>query len=329
LIDFFDVSRFQCYTSIAENIIFGHPNRKPYESEELPTNRLFREFLRETDLNAPLLDLGEELAVRTVALLKGLEEDDFFFKMSPIPADEIERYGEIVDRLPRLGREHLPREIEDSLLSLALRFVPALHKMASLSVELERQLLQARNLFMERISSEDPEAITFYKPGEYLYAHSVLENVIFGHLRTEHAQTNEEIRENVVDLLADAALLDDVREVGLAFEVGSKGDRLSGGQKQKIGLARALLKNPHILILDEATASLDNNSQARIQHLLNSELKGKHTLIAVAHRLEMVRDFDLIAVMKAGRIIEMGKYEELMERKGLFYELANGPGKSA
>jgi len=81
--------------------------------------------------------------------------------------------------------------------------------------------------------------------------------------------------------------------------------------------------------LDEATASLDNTSQARIQHLLNSELKGKHTLIAVAHRLEMVREFDLIAVMKAGRIVEMGKYEELMERKGLFYELANGPGENA
>jgi putative ABC transport system ATP-binding protein len=106
--------------------------------------------------------------------------------------------------------------------------------------------------------------------------------------------------------------------------VGSKGDRLSGGQKQKIGIARALLKDPNILILDEATASLDNASQARIQHLLNSELKGKNTLIAVMHRLEMIRDFDVIAVMKAGRIIEMGKYEELMERKGLFYELAAG-----
>ena len=156
----------------------------------------------------------------------------------------------------------------------------------------------------------------------------MLENVIFGHLKTELAQTNERVRQNVVDLLAEAELLDDVREVGLEFQVGSKGDRLSGGQKQKIGIARALLKNPHILILDEATASLDNASQARIQQLLNAELKGKHTLIAVVHRLEMVRDFDLIAVMKAGRIIEIGKYEELMERKGLFYELAYGSGES-
>jgi ABC-type ATPase involved in cell division len=268
------------------------------------------------------------LALSTVDLLKGLEEDDFFFKMSPIPADEFERYRGIVDRLARLGREHLPREIEDALLGLALHFTPALHKMASLVPPLESRLLQARKRFREIIVREDPGAITFYESGEYLYAHSVLENVIFGHLIMERAQTNEQIRQSVVDLLSEAALLDDVREAGLEFQVGSKGDRLSGGQKQKIGIARALLKSPIILILDEATASLDNASQARVQDLLNSELKGKHTLIAVAHRLEMVRDFDVIAVMKAGRIIEIGKYAELMERKGLFYELAHGSRES-
>ena len=169
LVDFFDVNRFQHYTSIAENLIFGHPNRKSYESEELPTNNLFQGFLKRADLHGPLLHLGEELAMSTVALLKGLEQDDFFFKMSPIPADEFEHYSEIVDRLTRSGRQHLPREIEHALLSLALRFTPAVHKMASLSLELERQLLQARNQFMETISAADPDAITFYKPGEYLY----------------------------------------------------------------------------------------------------------------------------------------------------------------
>jgi ABC-type multidrug transport system fused ATPase/permease subunit len=328
LLDFFDVNRFQYYTSIAENIIFGHPNRRSYQAEVLAANDVFRAFLIEAHLNDPLLDLGKDLAVSTVTLLKGLEQDDFYFQMSPIPAEEFERYSEIVDRMARSGRERLPGGMLDDLLSLALRYTPGVHKMASLSPALERQLLDARQWFMEKISSEDPGAITFYRPGEYLYAHSVLENVIFGHLRTEQAQVNERIRRVVINLLEEAGLIDDVREVGLEFQVGSKGDRLSGGQKQKIGIARSLLKNPPILILDEATASLDNTSQARIQHLLTGELKGKNTLIAVVHRLEMVRDFDVIAVMKAGRIVEMGKYDELMERKGSFYELANGSAEN-
>ncbi|HTY26075.1 MAG TPA: ABC transporter transmembrane domain-containing protein [Desulfomonilaceae bacterium] len=324
LVDFLDVNQFQYHASIAENIVFGHPNRSSYELEALPTNGLFEGFLKRADLRGELLRLGEKLAKSTVALLKGLEQDDFFFNMSPISADEFDSFSEIVDRLSRSGSEPIPREVEDALLGLALRFNPSLHKMVSLSPELERRLLQARNQFMQIINDEDPGAVSFYEPTEYSYAHSVLQNVIAGYLRMEQPQTSERIQQNVIDLLAEAALLDDVKEVGLEFQVGSKGDRLSGGQKQKLGIARALLKKPNILILDEATASLDNTSQAKIEHLLHAELKGNSTIIAVVHRLDMVRDFDVIAVMKAGRIVEMGKYEELLKRKGLFYELAVG-----
>jgi ABC-type multidrug transport system fused ATPase/permease subunit len=89
-------------------------------------------------------------------------------------------------------------------------------------------------------------------------------------------------------------------------------------------LARALLKNPTILILDEATASLDNASQARVQRLLATELKGTSTVIAVVHRLDTLASFDRIAVMKAGKIVELGRYDELMARKGIFYGLVEG-----
>ncbi len=76
-----------------------------------------------------------------------------------------------------------------------------------------------------------PESYHFLPPGEYLYAHSVLENVIFGYLRTDQAEVNERLRRVVVDLLEEVGLIDNVREIGLEFQVGSKGDRLSGGQK--------------------------------------------------------------------------------------------------
>jgi ABC-type methionine transport system ATPase subunit len=147
---------------------------------------------------------------------------------------------------------------------------------------------------------------------------------LFGHLKMEHPSAAERVQENVVRLLADENLLDEILDIGLQFNVGSSGDRLSGGQKQKVALARALLKNPSILILDEATAGLDNASQARVQHILESECRGRCTVIAVAHRLDTIRGFDRIAVMKAGRIIEMGSYGDLMARKGVFYELAHG-----
>ena len=91
-----------------------------------------------------------------------------------------------------------------------------------------------------------------------------------------------------------------------------------------MAIARAFLKDPKILILDEATSALDNKSQARIQNLLTNRWKGKSTLIAVVHRLDIIKDYDKIAVMKAGKIGEFGTYDELIAKKGMLYELVGG-----
>ena len=110
----------------------------------------------------------------------------------------------------------------------------------------------------------------------------------------------------------------------MQFDVGSKGGRLSGGQCQKLAIARIFLKNPKILIMDEATSALDNNSQARIQNLLERLWKGKSTVISVIHRLDIIKNYDRIAVMKGGKVGEFGTYNELIEKKGMLYELVYG-----
>ena len=324
IVDFFDVGRYQHYWSISENITFGYPTSEAYTAEALPGNALFRAFLRETGLMKPLLEFGKEAAVQTVSLLNGLQEEAFFFQGSPIPLEEFDEYISMIDRMANVQTERLTTRDKDKLLRLALRFIPDRHKMVAFPSHLESLVLESRHRFMDRIAGADPGAFTFYRPAEYVFTQNVLDNILFGHPKAEYPQAMELVRQKVVDQLREDGLLDEVMAIGLEFQVGSKGDRLSGGQKQKIAIARALLKRPRILILDEATASLDNTSQARIQQLLNSELKGRLTLIAVAHRLELVRDYDRIAVMKTGKIVEIGRYEELMAGKGLFHELVHG-----
>ena len=85
------------------------------------------------------------------------------------------------------------------------------------------------------------------------------------------------------------------------YQVGSKGENLSGGQRQKLAIARVFLKAPRLMIMDEATSALDNKSQARIQDLLERRWKGRTTVISVVHRLDIVKNYDKIAVMKAGK----------------------------
>ena len=158
---------------------------------------------------------------------------------------------------------------------------------------------------------------------EYMFSHSVFENLVYGNLRSDTSSAAADLMTKITDLLKQEHA-DEVIDAGLDYEVGSKGDRLSGGQQQKVALARAFLKEPWILIMDEATASLDNASQTLIQRFIETELRGKSTVVAVIHRLDLLPSYDKILVMKSGRVVESGKYEELMKAKGIFYGLVQG-----
>jgi ABC-type multidrug transport system fused ATPase/permease subunit len=189
---------------------------------------------------------------------------------------------------------------------------------------LEALILEGRHLFREKISADDPDAFTFFQMSQYIYSQTILNNIFFGKINIFNPFAQEKINQSIVHLLIEEDFLETIIEIGMQFEVGSKGDRLSGGQRQKLSIARALLKKPPVLILDEATSALDNKSQTRIQNLLENRWKGKSTLISVVHRLDIIKNFDKVAVMKAGKICETGTYAELIAKKGLLYELEYG-----
>ncbi len=107
---------------------------------------------------------------------------------------------------------------------------------------------------------------------------------------------------------------------GLDTVVGERGYRLSGGEKQRLAIARLLLKAPSIVVLDEATAHLDSESEVAVQRALNTALSGRTSLV-IAHRLSTIRDADLILVVDEGRIVERGRHEELLDAGGLYAEL--------
>jgi len=320
-VEFFDENKYLNYSNVAENLTFGASNKNEFSEDNLSKNAYFLKFLDTADLTRPLLSLGANLGRRTVDILGNLPPDTIFFEQSPIAADELDDYKPIIERLKNKKLHELAEDDRRELLELALRFTPGIHKMVALPDFLEALILEGRALFREQISAEDPDAFTFYQMAEYIYSESILNNIFFGHTTSASPQGEELINQSIIALLIEEDLLEAIIEIGLHYEVGNKGDRLSGGQQQKLAIARIFLKAPKILIMDEATSALDNKSQTRIQNLIETRWKKKKTVISVAHRLDTIKNYDKVAVMKAGRVLELGPYEELMARKGALYEL--------
>ncbi|MBW2488189.1 MAG: ABC transporter ATP-binding protein/permease [Deltaproteobacteria bacterium] len=320
-VEFFDENQYLYHSSVAENLIFGTPNKTEFENTNLCMNPYFLKFLKQADLTRPLLSLGADLARQTVDILGNLPPDAVFFEQSPILAEELNSFKAVVEKLRRRKLHELSAEHHKQVLDLALRFVPGVHKMVALPAFLENLILEGRALFREKISVDDPEAITSYKVSEYIYSQTILNNIFFGKTKTANPRAQEKINQSIIQLLIEEDLLETITEIGMYYQVGTKGDKLSGGQQQKLAIARVFLKNPNILIMDEATSALDNKSQARIQNLLETRWKKKNTVISVVHRLDTIKTYDQVAVMKAGKILEIGTYDELMARKGMLYEL--------
>lgn len=157
-------------------------------------------------------------------------------------------------------------------------------------------------------------AIGFINQEPVLFATTVMENIRYG----RPDATDTEVLEAAE--LANAHSFITGFPEGYNTVLGERGVTVSGGQKQRIAIARALIKNPSILILDEATSALDAESERIVQEALNQVIRGR-TVLIVAHRLSTIRDADIIAVVSNGKIVEQGKHNELKKKRGLYWEL--------
>jgi ATP-binding cassette subfamily B protein len=148
----------------------------------------------------------------------------------------------------------------------------------------------------------------------FLFEGTVFENIAYGNLEASNG-----------DIWKAAKLSESDEFINLLPNkedtiVGERGQKLSGGQRQRISIARAILKNPEILILDEATSAVDNETEAAIQRSLDT-LKEGRTVIAIAHRLSTIRNADIIYVLEKGQIVESGTHEELVKLKKVYANL--------
>ena len=156
--------------------------------------------------------------------------------------------------------------------------------------------------------------VSYVSQDAYIFSGTISENLSFG--------TQGATEEKIIEACKKAEVYEFIQSLpeGLNTQIGERGQKLSGGQKQRISMARAILKDAPIFILDEATSAVDNETEAAIQRSLKQVTKEKTTLV-VAHRLSTIRNADKIYVLEAGKVVEKGPHEDLIDRKGLYHRL--------
>ncbi len=194
--------------------------------------------------------------------------------------------------------------------------LPRLYDVDSGAVRIDGQ--DVRDLTLESIGA----VIGVVTQETYLFHSTIRENLLYGH--------PDATEEELVAAAKAAAIHDRIMELSEGYDtmVGERGYKLSGGEKQRIAIARVILKDPRILILDEATSALDTHSERLIQAALERAMLGR-TTIAIAHRLSTILAADQILVVDHGQIVERGTHAELLERDGLYARLYNEQFASA
>ena len=321
LVESFDAGRYNDNATVGENLLFGTPVGDGFDMERLAENPWVMEVLEAEGLVPRLLEAGRTVAATMLELFSDLPAGHSAFeRFSFIDADDLPELQAVLDRAAQDGVDRLGEEDRGRLLSLPFLLQPARHRLGVVDDDLRARLLAARRRFAASIPEALRGRIQFFEADGYNAAASIQDNILFGKVAYGQARAAERVKALVTEVIDELDLRSAVIEAGLAFQVGIGGARLGAVPRQKVGLARALLKRPDVLVLCDATAGLDGATHARIAGNLFGELAGRGVVWSL-HRADLARPFDRVVVMRSGRVAESGSFEELDREGSALHEL--------
>ncbi|UYN94868.1 MAG: ATP-binding cassette domain-containing protein [Enhydrobacter sp.] len=321
LIEPFNADRYNKNLSVAENLLFGTPVGAGLDGDNLAAAPYMQSVLRENGLDQDLLRMGLSIAETMVELFSGLSPDNPLFEQySFISAEELPNVRLLLQRLGGKGAEAVPEGDRARLMTLPLRYIEARHRLGLIDSAMEERLLAARRTFAAGLPQALRGAVEFYDFEKYNSAATLQDNILFGRVVYGQAQADTRVGTLIAEVLNELALRDAVIDVGLDYNVGVAGKRLPATQRQKLGIARALLKQPDLLVVNEAVAVFDGRTQDRIRDNILAAAGGRG-VVWIANRPAQSEPFQRVVVMQGGRVVAQGSPQELAAKGGLYAEL--------
>jgi putative ABC transport system ATP-binding protein len=322
LVTSFDPALYNAEATVAENLLFGTPMGPELSNVNLASNAYFRSVLSQSGLDEALYRMGVEIARNAVELFRDLPPDHpFFQQLGFMTADEIPDYQALLQRLQDKPFAQVAEADGKRMMKLAFSYVEPRYRFGLLDQAMMDRIVAARAAFHDNLPESLKSAIEPYDAEGYNKSASILDNVLFGRIGHRHADAADRIRGIVRSVLDDLDVSRDVVRVGLEFNVGVGGRRLTSVQRQKLHVARALLKRGDFIILNKALSSVEQRTQEQlVRSVLGEAARNgrKPAVIWVLSNPNLARLFDRVVVLDRGTAVEDGNYDQLMARKGVF-----------
>ena len=309
LIELFDRDRYLENATVAENLLFGAPIDPAFAPDRLAANPEVRKLLDDMGLTADLEAAGIEVARLMIELFADEPQDSpLFAEYSFISPEDLDDFRALLRRLDDKGRGALPARSHEMLLSLPLKLVAARHRIGIPDASLQQRLVAARHEFARRFG--DRGVVEVADPARYSTSASIRDNILYGRPVYEQARAQERLMELVREVARDVGMESALIRRGLDYDVGASGARLSYSQKQRLAIARALIKNPDLLVLDEPTSGLDPALERRVIAGVLDWARGRTVIWALGHPSH-AQVFRRVMVLDQGRIVEDGPFDRL------------------
>jgi len=300
LVERFDPEAYNRNASIAENILFGASVDPLLQPHNLPILPHFRRVAAEEHLDKHLVVMGISIAETMLELFRDFPPDHpFFDEFSFIPASELPAYQQI---MKRAKMAELSYEDRSRLSILPMRYVEARHRLGLITPEIRERLLATRRTFAETLPGDLASRISFYQEEKYIGPASIQDNILLGRVSYGMAHAQDRVNALVREILDQLDVRDLIIEEGLSFNVGAAGKRLTTAQRQKLGLARALVKEPQVLIVNSALANLDDQQKTSIVDRVLAHRKGKATLWVLT-KADLAGRFDRVLQFDHGKLV--------------------------
>ncbi|MDW6025605.1 ABC transporter transmembrane domain-containing protein [Mesorhizobium sp. BAC0120] len=320
----FEPHSYNTEATIGENLRFGTATGPALSDKALASNPYVMSVLKAAGLDQTFYEMGLEIASNAVELFADLAPDNPLFQQLTFMAPEdIPAYQALLQRLQGKSYDAVSEEDRARIITLSFAYIEPRHRFGLLTPELMTKIVEARNTIYEGLPPELQGALERYDPTRFAAAASLMDNVLFGRIGHQHADGPERIRDIVRDLIDKLGLYDDVLGVGMDFNVGSGGRRLTVAQRQKIDVARALIKRADYEIFNRPMSVIDQRVQDQIlRNILKLEEARPNgqrpAIIWVLSNPAMSQFFDRVVVFDRGMLAEDGTHEALATQNGIF-----------